>query len=57
MIGGEQGAEERFLACEDLAGTGVVCGVHGFCLFLIGQLAEAPPPRAQAAVTMGCGQC
>ena len=42
MIGGEQGAEVGVLAGGDLAGMGVLGGVHWFCLFLVGWPAQAP---------------
>src|SRR6266516_2999915 len=35
MIGGEQGIEERFLACEDLTGVIVLCRLHWLRLLVI----------------------
>src|SRR6516162_6867693 len=46
MIGGEQGVEVRVRAGEDLAGTGVLRGVHWLCLFLVGRAVEAPAPAS-----------
>src|SRR5215469_6876516 len=54
MIGSEQDAEERFRACEDLADTGVLRGVHWFCLFLTGRPAEAPLPGLRPPSRWGC---